>query len=57
MSTDRNEQDLRHRQEVAEQAKRLADALAGKAAVEKKAEFPREFSASGLGKATAAIEP
>ena len=47
--------DLRRRAEVAEQAKRLAESLAGKAQADKQAEFPREFAASG--KATAAIEP
>ena len=57
MSHAEKQQDLRRRQEVAEQAKRLAESLAGKAASEKKSEFPREFSATGLGKSSAAIEP
>ena len=58
MSHDQQKQDLRQRQEVAAQAKHLADSLAGKAAAETKAEFPREFSASGAGKSIrAAIEP
>ena len=57
MSHNQDQQDLRCRQEVAEQAKHLAESLAGKADAERKAEFPREFMASGAGKALAAIEP
>jgi hypothetical protein len=56
MSHDQQQHDLRRRQEVAEQAKRLAESLAGKAQADKQAEFPREFSATGKS-ATAAIEP
>ena len=56
MSQHQQQPDLRRRAEVAEQAKRLAEALAGKAQGDKQAEFPREFAASG--KSTfAAIEP
>ena len=59
MSSHQEQGDLRSRQQVAEQAKKMAESLAGKADAEKKAEFPREFAASGTGKVTnvAAIEP
>ena len=57
MSSHQEQRDLRRRQEVAQQAKRLADSLAGKPQADKKAEFPREFTAFGDGKVLAAIEP